>query len=113
MAQLTTITSKAAKGAVAVKATRMLGRNARRGVKGYAAWKGFKSMLPGNRRRRRRPYRALGLAIVGTAGAAAAAKAISGRRHADAWGDIAPPPPAPEPRSQSGTAVAPMIVTPA
>src|SRR4051812_33935582 len=65
MAQLTTITEKAAKGAVTLKATKMLGRGARRGVKGYAAWKGLKSLVPGGRRKRRRPIRAIGLAIVG------------------------------------------------
>lgn len=114
MAQMTTITKKAAKGALAVKATRLLGRGARRGVKGYAAWKGVKSLLPTARRRRRRRIPALGLAIVGTAGAAAAAKAVSKRRHADAWGDTAPPPPAPVPGAEEGVAgpVAAVIVTP-
>jgi hypothetical protein len=112
MPQLTTITKQAAKGAVAVKTTRLVGRGARRGVKGYAAWKGIKSLMPGGRRRRRRRIPALGLAIVGTAGAAAAAKAVSRRRHADAWGDTAPPPPAPEPRTDAGSAAAPLLVTP-
>jgi hypothetical protein len=108
MAQLATITKKAATGAAAVRGARILGRNARRGAKAYAAWQGIKALLPTRRRRRGRRIPALGLAIVGTAGAAAAAKAVKGRRKPDAWGDTAPAAPAPEPRAAAGSAVSPI-----